>query len=330
MRLRAAGIALVCITLILPVCSLLASATARAWGEPETEAYFGELHLHTALSTDAWMNGTRKHPFTAYRFAQGDPVTLTNGAEWALPTPLDFVAITDHAESFGDLALCKQPESPVFDLPLCRVMRAGNDPVTMGQVIGGWSVEGAKRHPGICGEDGKRCLEAAKTTWQVLKDTADRANRPGEFTALVAYEYSPVMIGPTGASKVHRNVIFRSGDAPDRAFSSYDGTIEDLHAWLETNCVAPCQALTIPHNSNASSSQIFWEGKNSDGSPWTQEILERRARLEPLVEIYQGKGSSECHPGLGLTDEECGFEQWVRNCGPGEATWLFDDLRYGA
>ena len=292
-----------------------------AWGpfgeEIRTEAYFGELHLHTGLSTDAFMNGTRKHPSTAYRFAQGEPVMLSSGEEWALPTPLDFVAVTDHAESFGDLRLCLEPGSPVYDEKICQGMR-GSDPETMGRIIGGWIVDGAKRNPESCGEDGGLCIEAARSTWQLIRDAANRANRPGEFTALVAYEYSPVDLTAGQTTKVHRNVIFRGDEVPDRAFSSYDGTIEDLYGWLDESCAPPCQALTIPHNTNASSSQIFWEGKNSDGSPWTQEILERRARLEPLVEIYQGKGSSECHPGLGLTDEECDFEQWIRNCEPGE------------
>jgi len=291
---------------------------ASAWGRKETEAYYGELHLHTALSTDAWFNGTRKHPFTAYRFAQGDPVTLTNGATWQLGRPLDFVAITDHAESFGDIALCKRPGSPTYETPTCEAVRTGNDPVKMGALIAGWNVDGATRNPEICGADGARCIEEGRITWQRLIEAANRANRPGEFTALVGYEYSPVAFGPEGAIKVHRNVIFRSDEVTDRAFNSYDGPIEALHAWLDEECAPPCKALTIPHNSNASSSRIFWEGKNSDGTPWSQEVLERRARLEPLVEIYQGKGSSECHPGLGLTDEECGFEQWVRNCEEGE------------
>lgn len=291
---------------------------ASGWGrKPETQAYFGELHLHTALSTDAWINGTRKHPFTAYRFAQGDPVTLSNGATWSLPTPLDFVAVTDHAESFGDLRLCTTPGSPVYDEPLCKLMR-GHDPRVIGAVVRGWAVDGAQHNPETCGPEGALCIEAARGTWQMIRDAANRANRPGEFTALVGYEYSPVIAGKGGATKVHRNVIFRNDEVPGRVFSSYDGTIEDLHAWLEEECAPPCQALTIPHNTNASASQIFWEGKNSDGTPWSQEVLERRARLEPLVEIYQGKGSSECHPGMGLTDEECGFEQWLPNCEPGE------------
>ena len=114
---------------------------------------------------------------------------------------------------------------------------------------------------------------------------------------------------------------------PDRAFSSYDGTIEDLYGWLDAErCTASVPGAHDPAQQRTPRrSQIFWEGRNSDGSPWSQEVLERRARLEPLVEIYQGKGSSECHPGLGLTDEECDFEQWIRNCEPGEQAGLRHD-----
>jgi len=188
----------------------------------------------------------------------------------------------------------------------------------MGRVIGGWAVGGGRYNPETCGDDGQLCIEAARSTWRVVQDAANRANDPGRFTALVGYEYSPVILDATHTSKVHRNVIFRTENVPDHVFSSYDGSAEDMHGWLEKECKEPCRALTIPHNTNASSSQIFWDGRNSDGSPWTKEILERRARIEPLVEIYQGKGSSECHLGIGLADEECGFEQWVRNCGPNE------------
>ena len=280
-------------------------------------AYFGELHLHTALSTDAFMNGTRKHPFTAYRFAQGDPVTLLSGQTWTLSRPLDFAAVTDHAESFGDLSLCTTPGSPVYDVPLCQGMR-GTEPTIMGRVIGGWQVAGSRYEPETCGDDGALCKAAARSTWATVQDAANQANLPGKFTALIGYEYSPVILTSDITSKIHRNVIFRGSEVPDRAFSAYDGTAEDLHRWLDTTCETPCRALTIPHNSNASSSQLFWEGKNTDGSPWTREILDRRARLEPLVEMYQGKGSSECHVGIGLADEECDFEQWVRNCGPDE------------
>ncbi|MCX2975421.1 DUF3604 domain-containing protein [Halieaceae bacterium IMCC8485] len=297
---------------VVALVSILLTSVLNA-NEAKRQAYFGELHLHTGLSTDAYINGTRKHPDTAYRFAQGDPVMLQDGQFWQLSRTLDFVAITDHAESFGDLPLCLQPDNPAFRLPICKQVRAGN-PVASQQLIGRWQITSAQRHAGICGEDGSRCTETEKTTWQTLQESANRMNKPGEFTALIGYEYSPVILSYSGTSKVHRNVIFRGDQVPGQAFSSYDGTIEQLHAWLDETCKEPCRALTIPHNTNASASRIFWPDKNSDGTPWTKEILERRTRLEPLVELYQGKGSSECHPGLGMTDEECGFEQWVPNC----------------
>ena len=283
----------------------------------KSKAYFGELHLHTGLSTDAYINGTRKHPDTAYRFAQGEPVMLQSGEMWQLTRPLDFVAITDHAESFGDIPLCLNPGNAAYDKPVCKLVRAG-DPMGSHALIGRWQVENAQRSVEICDEGDKLCLEQRKSTWALLQESANRMNKPGEFTALIGYEYSPVILREDGTSKVHRNVVFRGSEVPEFAFSSYDGTIEQLHAWLDESCTGDCRALTIPHNTNASASRIFWPGKNSDGTPWTKEILERRARLEPLVEIYQGKGSSECHPGLGLTDEECGFEQWVANCPEGE------------
>ena len=304
------------------VTLVVLTLSQQSWAEDTKasipwNAYFGELHVHTSLSTDAYMNGTRTNPVTAYRFAQGDPVTLQSGQTWRLSRALDFVALTDHAESFGDLSLCTTPGSPVYDVPLCQGMR-GTDPIVMGRVIGGWAVEGGRYEPETCGEDGKLCIAAARNTWETVQEAANRANAPGKFTALIGYEFSPVILRPDSTTKIHRNVIFRNSQVPGGVFSAYDGTAEELHSWLETTCQEPCRVLTIPHNSNASSSQIFWEGKNSDGSPWTREILDRRARLEPLVEIYQGKGSSECHVGIGLADEECKFEQWVRNCGPNE------------
>ena len=282
---------------------------------PLRNAYFGELHIHTSYSLDAYMNGNRHDPDVAYRFAQGEPLTLNGGDVTQIGTPLDFVAITDHAESFGDLSLCQTPGSVVYDIELCRRIRSRDRSLT-GAIIRTWSVVDARRVPELCGEDGRRCIEASTATWTKIREAAERFYKPGIFTTLMGYEYSPVTFNPL--AKVHRNVIFRTAEVPDRAFSAYDGTAEDLHAWLETTCQEPCRALTIPHNSNAASRMIFWEGKNSDGTPWTKEILDRRARIEPLVEIYQGKGSSECQLGIGLADEECGFEMWIRNCGSGE------------
>ena len=68
---------------------------------PLKTALFGDLHVHTSWSTDAYAGGNRLGPNSAYQFAKGEKVELPNGVEAQLHAPLDFVALTDHAEGFG-------------------------------------------------------------------------------------------------------------------------------------------------------------------------------------------------------------------------------------
>ncbi len=116
---------------------------------------------------------------------------------------------------------------------------------------------------------------------------------------------------------MHRNVIFRSDTVPDSVFSAFEGTHEELHAWLEKECTGECRVLTIPHNPNFYWGRLYW-GKNSDGTPFTQEIVERRERMDRLVEIMQIKGNSECQVGVMTNDEDCNFELVFENCPEGE------------
>jgi hypothetical protein len=305
-----------------------AQSTAPVPANLEKNAYFGELHLHTSYSLDSYIFGNPNSPDAAYKFAQGEPVTLYGGETKQLRHPLDFVAITDHAEFLGELALCTTPGSSVYEGPACKGMRAF-DMMQFGKIAA--SVTARKRRDDICGADGKACVDAVKDTWTKVQANAARYYKPGKFTTLIAYEYSAnipgTVIGTSGKDNpranvpgmLHRNVIFRTDHVPDTVFSAYEGSGEELMKWLEEKCTGACRALTIPHNSNYSWGRFFWEGKNTDGSPWTRDILDRRARIEPLVEIFQIKGSSECMAGIGLTDEECGFENSVPPCPPGEA-----------
>ena len=116
---------------------------------------------------------------------------------------------------------------------------------------------------------------------------------------------------------MHRNVIFRGDVVPDTVFSAFEGSGEELQASLEATCVGDCQAMTIPHNANFYCGRLYW-GKNSDGTEWTPEGIERRARYDRLVEIMQVKGNSECPNGIGTTDEECNFETVFQQCQPGQ------------
>jgi hypothetical protein len=294
--------------------------------DPLKQAYFGELHLHTNHSFDSFIFGNPIGPNEAYRFAQGEPVTFYGGMTRQLDRPLDFAAVTDHAEFLGELRLCTSPGSEVYETEMCASMRANNMAAFAKLAT---SVTARKRMADVCHEDGGLCIATADSLWTQVRLTANRHYKPGTFTTLIGYEFSanaPTakftnMDNKTKADvpgMLHRNVIFRSDVVPDRAFSAYDGSGEDMHRWMEANCTGACRVLAIPHNINYSWGRFFWDGRNSDATPWSKEILERRARVEPLIEIFQIKGSSECMAGVGLTDEECGFENAVAACQPGE------------
>jgi hypothetical protein len=303
-----------------------AAAEDAVPADPLKQAYFGELHLHTNHSFDSFIFGNPIGPDEAYRFAQGEPVTFYGGITRQLDRPLDFAAVTDHAEFLGELRLCTTPGSEVYGTDMCASMRANNMAAFSRLAT---SVTARKRMADVCGENGDNCVATADSLWTQVRLTANRHYQPGRFTTLIGYEFSanaPTarftnMDNKTKADvpgMLHRNVIFRSDVVPDRAFSAYDGSGEDMHKWMEANCTGACRVLAIPHNINYSWGRFFWDGRNSDGTPWTKEIVQRRARMEPLVEIFQIKGSSECMAGVGLTDEECGFENAVAACEPGE------------
>ena len=301
------------------------SAEAAVPADPLKQAWFGELHIHTNNSFDSFIFGNPIGPNEAYRFAQGEPVGFYGGVTRRLDRPLDFVAITDHAEFLGELNLCTTPGSETYDTEMCASMRANNMSAFAKLAT---SVTARIRMADVCGENGQRCVDKANTLWSQVRTNANRHYKPGKFTTLIGYEFSANtpsakfsdMSGarPSVPGMLHRNVIFRSDHVPSRAFSAYDGSGEDMHKWMEENCTGKCRVLAIPHNINYSWGRFFWDGKNSDGSAWTREVLERRARVEPLVEIFQIKGSSECMAGVGLSDEECGFENAVPACPPGE------------
>jgi hypothetical protein len=169
---------------------------------------------------------------------------------------------------------------------------------------------------GMCGDDGRHCVAAAPSIWQDIQNAANEAYRPGKFTTLIGYEYSPTL---EMGGMLHRNVIYRGAKVPDTVFGATDGFAEDLLRWLDTHCTGACQALAIPHNSNFSWGLMFGD-RNSDASALTGENLALRAKYERLVEIFQAKGGSECARGLGNTDKECGFENLWPVCKPGEDT----------
>ena len=304
--------------------------------DPLKNVYWGELHVHTTESLDAVLFGTTATPEDAYRFARGEPLLSPGGELMQLSRPLDFMAITDHAEGFGLRTRCDEPDLSLFEQLNCWVMQ------TPGFTTALFFASRQSRMPTepdldqppgvyrnrtregrmlgdvpICGGEGgqERCWRDSNLDWARYIELADRHNEPGVFTTFSAYEYSPVL---EGAGKHHRNVIFNGDDLPEHAISAQDvGNALELWRGLEEACTGDCDFLTIPHNMNKGWG-LFYSRHTWDGDTYDEDDWELRKRREPLAEMYQVKGASECALGVGSTDEECAFEQILEPCEPGQ------------
>ena len=288
---------------------------------PARQAFFGDLHVHTALSLDAWSLDVRVGPDGAYRYAFGEPIWLPlNGEAQArevrIDRPLDFAAVTDHAEFLGEQALCLDAAGPNYDSRFCQDVRSRErlEPRIVSKIV----VPFSWRDRGLCGADGERCAQAAQGVWREVVAAAERWNDASaecRRTTFVGYEYSSQRL----MSNLHRNVIFRNAVVPNRPISYLDATREwDLWRLLKERCLdadAPCDVLAIPHNSNISNGRMFAaDHPGADTLAERRQLAALRASMEPLVEIMQHKGSSECRDGLdGVLggDEQCGFEPFV-------------------
>jgi len=283
---------------------------------PLKNVYFGDLHVHTDLSIDAYLFGNRLDVDTAYRIARGESGEIRTGERVELTRPLDFAALTDHAEAFGRRLSCANPD-------LNKAGRKRCEEIESPSIIGFLKLRAiAQKRPPVrdltfFGGDAAAERNYAALTWQQIQDAAERHYEPGQFTTFAAYEYSPVL---PDRGKHHRNIIFRSMETPEYAVSAFDAASEiDLWKQLETSCTDDCQFLTIPHNMNKTWGLAF-SGETIDGIAYTNDDWRLRERSEPIVEMFQIKGNSECSVAFGAGDEECGFEQFFPRCEEGQET----------
>ncbi|MCA9666971.1 MAG: DUF3604 domain-containing protein [Myxococcales bacterium] len=273
---------------------------------PLRSVFFGDLHAHTALSFDAYTYRVRALPADAYRFARGEKLTFTGDRELALDRPLDFAAVTEHAEYLGEVALCTDETSPAYSSATCTGYRN----LPYGAVIT-WGLK-LQQQPvryDFCGADNDACLARAGEIWKRVQQAAEDATDKSaqcRFTAFKAYEWSGF---PSGAN-LHRNVIFATSKVPAEVVSYYDEpTPAGLWKRLARDCsdVDGCDVIVIPHNSNLSRGEM-WTDKGADGKALTKAEATQRVALERLVEVTQHKGDSEC--GALSSDELCGYEKY--------------------
>ena len=308
---------------------VLALPMAGAWAsEPysphvdhsyPSNVYWGDTHVHTALSGDAYAMGARLMPDAAYRFAKGETVRASGGEEVRLRRPLDFLMVSDHAENLGVLprlaagdgsvpatevserwarTLAEHP--PVRDVLLAEDLDAFQR---------GWQllVSAKSAH----GDDYSLGESFERSVWEEVIADAERHNDPGRFTAFIGYEWT-ARAAENKPRMIHRNVLYEGGSdvarqvVPFSRFHSSDP--EDLWAYLQDyENRTGSRVLAIPHNANLSGGNMFTLN-TLGGQPFTKAYAQTRSRWEPIVEVTQTKGDGETHPLVSPTDEFADFE----------------------
>ena len=266
-------------------------------------ALYGDLHVHSKLSFDAWIFGTRATPDDAYNFAKGAELIHPAGIPMQLRRPLDFLSVTDHGTYLGMFEQMNNPSGSVGEHPLSIALRKANTDDERNSVFG----EILPRERGyIDFEDDLLDLKIVRSAWQEVVDAAERHYEPGRFTSFVGYEFTA---GGRGGENLHRNVIFRDKRVPQIPFTRLDAdnNPEKLWDWMDEIREEGIDSLAIPHNSNGSNGWMFQETYKS-GKPIDSRYSEQRVRNEPLVEITQVKGTSDTHPLISPNDEWADFE----------------------
>ena len=274
---------------------------AHAERNPLRNVYFGETHVHTSWSFDAYVFGnTLAGPEDAYQYALGKPIRHPAGYMVQIKRPLDFLAVTDHSEYMGTVRLANDPQSDLSKLPIAEKLKVrSREDIQKVYLFLATS---------IITEPVTELIspEVAGSVWKRVVEIADKYNQPGKFTTFAAYEWSST---PDNRN-LHRNILFKdTKKVPSLPFSAIDSDQpEELWKWMDGQRKAGNELLAISHNANLSDGVMFPLEVDSKGRPIDAAWAQSRVNNEPLAEIQQLKGASETHPALSPTDEFAGHE----------------------
>lgn len=296
---------------LLPASDEIVTLSPQA--NPDRNAYFGDLHVHTDYSFDAYVFGTTNTPYDAYRYARGEALNHPSGYQVQLQQPLDFYAVTDHAMLLGLVKEAANTDSEFSGYDISEPLHDINAPDNMtrsSQLARGEAF--TSFIPSVLtgfadgSIDAKMAEAVTRSAWLDTIKAANEAYDPGFFTTFAAFEYTS---STDDRGNLHRNVIFRDSDRlPAVPFSRlHSQNPEGLWRWMDRLRDKGVESLAIPHNSNGSNGQMF-KLTNWAEEALTEEFTQLRTRNEPLVEITQVKGTSDTHPLLSPNDEWANFE----------------------
>jgi len=291
--------------LLLMVGSSLLTNTAQAQEKnPERNAYFGETHIHTSWSLDAFAIGnTVTTPADAYKYFKGEPIKHPLGYDIKIDTPLDWAGVTDHSEYAGVVQMANQPGSAVSKIPEAEplILKAKTKEEMTRVAL--YAINTLASGPPV---KALMAPEIAGSVWKKNTELAEQANEPGKFTAFCSYEWTSM---PSNMN-LHRNIFFKDcARVPSIPFSALDSKDPvELWNWMDGQRKADNELLAISHNANLSDGRMFPTEVDTTGRPIDAAYAASRTRNEPLIEIKQLKGTSETHPLLSPNDEFANFE----------------------
>jgi hypothetical protein len=308
---------------------------------PDRSPFYGDTHVHTKYSFDAYIFGVTSTPYDAYKYATGEAIKHPLGYDMKLKEPLDFYAVTDHGFYMGMVENYADTSSEMSKNEWTKPMHNLNSPENV-------TLESTGRranlfssiirqaivkpypwwHPNYIGAWLTNNIQLAlssfdydvhKSAWADVAKAAEEFNDPGKFTTFIGYEFTTSTDVEGG--NLHRNVIFNSSNAPIRPWTRIDSlNPEDLWTWMDNLRDKGVDSLAMPHNSNGSNGQMF-EVETFRGNPIDTEYSEKRMRNEPVVEITQVKGTSDTHPLLSPDDEWADFEIMDKRVGSRPPTY---------
>jgi hypothetical protein len=282
----------------------LLALPARAEPNPDRDAFFGETHVHTSWSLDAFAIGNvHTTPADAYQYFKGEPIKHPLGYDVKLDTPLDWAGVTDHSEYAGVVQLANEPGSAVSKVPQAAPLVLKSRTKEEMERVALYAINTLVSGPPV---KALMVPEIAGAVWKRNVEIAERANEPGKFTTFCSYEWTSM---PNNMN-LHRNVFFRDcAKVPAQPFSALDSFHPvDLWTWMDGQRKAGNELLAISHNANLSDGRMFPTDVDTNGRPIDAAYAASRVRNEPLIEVKQLKGSSETHPLLSPTDEFASFE----------------------
>jgi len=284
---------------LIIVALTIFSFSAVAQGTPQRNAYFGETHVHTSWSIDAFTIGnTLLTPADAYKYFKGEPIKHPMGYDVKIDTPLDWAGVTDHSEYVGVIQAANEPGSPVSKIPQVAPLVLKSKSKEDMEKMFLYAINDLMPGPPV---KALMSPEIAGPVWRKNIQMAEQANQPGKFTTFCSYEWTST---PNNMN-LHRNIFFKDcTNVPSVPFSALDSVHPvDLWKWMDDQRKAGNELLAISHNANLSSGRMFPTEVDSKGRPIDTAYAQSRFRNEPLIEIKQLKGTSETHPLLSPTDE---------------------------